>query len=37
MLSTEESVALSRRVDELVASALPHPPDDRPAIPWPPY
>jgi hypothetical protein len=37
MLSTEESVALSRRVEELLGSPLPHPPDDRPAIPWPPY
>lgn len=38
LLSTAELEATAERVDALIrASAHPMPPDDRPAIPWPPY
>lgn len=37
-LGSVEARALRTRVDELIARAMhPLPPDDRPALPWPPY
>lgn len=37
-LSPLEERALRARIDELIARAMhPLPPDDRPALPWPPY
>ncbi|HKY47976.1 MAG TPA: SCO1664 family protein [Acidimicrobiia bacterium] len=36
LLSEEEAASLSARVEELISSPVhPHPPDDRPAVPWP--
>jgi hypothetical protein len=36
LLSEAEALALSDRVEELIRSQVhPHPPDDRPAVPWP--
>ena len=38
LLGVEERTALAARVDELVATPVhPHPPVDRPPLPWPPY
>jgi len=38
LLSEEEAVALSDRVEQLLGVPVhPHPPDDRPAVPWPIY
>ncbi|CAB4977982.1 unannotated protein [freshwater metagenome] len=37
LLSEDEIAALSKRAQELLEiRKLPHPPTDRPAIPWPP-
>ncbi|HSO49384.1 MAG TPA: hypothetical protein VLS86_02455 [Acidimicrobiia bacterium] len=36
LLSEEEAVSLSARVEELISARVhPHPPADRPAVPWP--
>ena len=36
LLSEEEAVSLSARVEELISAPVhPHPPADRPAVPWP--
>ena len=38
LLGAEERVALTERLVELLASPVhPHPPTDRPPMPWPPY
>lgn len=38
LLSRSELAALRRRVDRLLGTPLhPEPPEDRPALPWPPY
>lgn len=38
LLGRDEAEATTRRVEELLSTPVhPEPPDDRPAIPWPPY
>ena len=38
LLSEEEALSLADRVEQLLASPVhPHPPRDRPAVPWPVY